>query len=95
VNMYYWNMLGFVALGLFLRKDRPPLGALLGLHAIFMFYYLYQHLNRGFSEGYAIAVCLAAWIATFAFFEWRAVKGRVGELIGLTPPPAAPKPAKS
>jgi hypothetical protein len=96
VNMYYWNMLGFVALGLYLRKDKPPLGALIGLHAILMFYYVYQHLNRGFSEGYAVAVCLCVWIAVFAWFEWRAVKGRVGELMGLGVLPADPaKPARA
>ncbi len=93
VNMYYWNMLGFVALSLFLRKDKPPLGALIGLHAILMFTYLYQHLNRGFSEGYAIAVCLCVWIATFAWFEWREIKGRVSELMGMKPTEAA-KPAR-
>ncbi len=92
VNMYYWNMLGFLALGLFLRKEKPPLGALLGLHAIFMFYYLYQHLNRGFSEGYAVAVCLCAWIIVFAAFEYRAVKGRINELLGLAP---APEPVRA
>lgn len=96
VNMYYWNMLGFVALGLYLRKERPPLGALIGLHAILMFYYVYQHLNRGFSEGYAVAVCLCAWLIAFAYFEWREVKGRVGELIGLSKPAAEEtKPARA
>ena len=97
VNMYYWNMLGFLAMGLYLRKERPPLGALLGLHAILMFYYLYQHLNRGFSEGYAVAVCLCAWIATFAFFEWRQIRGHVAELMGLGPAPVveAQKPARA
>ncbi len=83
VNMYYWNMLGFVALGLFLRKERPPLGALIGLHAIVMFYFLYQHLNRGFTEGYAIAVCLTAWILVFAAYEYREIKGQVRTLLGF------------
>jgi hypothetical protein len=90
VNMYYWNMLGFVALGLYLRKERPPLGALLGLHFIFMVFYLYQHLNRGFSEGYAVAVLICLWLITFAAFEWREVKGRFAELVGLKSAPAAP-----
>jgi hypothetical protein len=95
VNMYYWNMLGFLALGLVLRKDKPPLGALIGLHAILIFYYVYQHLNRGFSEGYAVAVCLCAWIITFAWFEYRAVKGRISELVGLSPVPEDAKPARA
>lgn len=95
VNMYYWNMLGFVALGLYLRKERPPLGALIGLHVILMFYYVYQHLNKGFSEGYAVATLLCLWIATFAWFEWREIKGRVAELIGLKPAAEEPKPARA
>ena len=94
VNMYYWNMLGFLALGLFLRKERPPLGALLGLHFIFIVYYLYVHLNRGFSEGYAVAVMLCVWLITFAAFEWRELKSQFAELVGLKPAAAAP-PARA
>lgn len=94
VNMYYWNMLGFLALGLFLRKERPALGALLGLHFIFMVYYLYVHLNRGFSEGYAVAVMLCVWLLTFAAFEWRGVRGHLAELVGFKPAPAPP-PARA
>lgn len=75
VNMYYWNMFGLLALGLFLRagpsdpKGRPALGALIGLQAIFGFYYLHQHLNRGYTEGYAMGVLIAAGIVAFAAFE--------------------------
>ena len=95
VNMYYWNMLGFLALGLFLRKERPALGALLGLHFILIVYYLYVHLNRGFSEGYAVAVMLCVWLITFAAFEWRELKGQFAGLIGLRPPASAPPPARA
>ena len=49
-------------------------------------------INRGFSEGYAVAVLLSVLIAAFAWSEWRAVKGTVGELVGLRPAPA-PLPA--
>jgi len=73
VNMYYWNMLGLMALGLMLRKDRhrPALALLVGLHVTFMFFYLYQHLNRGFSEGYAVAMLLALLIVVTGLWEWR------------------------
>jgi xanthosine utilization system XapX-like protein len=73
VNMYYWNMLGLLALGLFLRRERSPpaLALLVGLQVILMFYYLYQHLNRGFTEGFAVATLLAAAIAATGLWEWR------------------------
>ncbi|MBL8956512.1 MAG: DUF2029 domain-containing protein [Myxococcaceae bacterium] len=83
VNAYYWNMLGLVALGLALREgQKPALGALIGLHAMFMTYYLYVHTNRGMSEGYMVALQLLLLIAVFAFFEYRAVKAELMELFG-------------
>jgi hypothetical protein len=76
VNMYYWNMLGFLALGLLLRSERPQqrsaFGMLIGLHVVFMTYYLYQHLNRGLTEGYAVAWMLTALIIGTAIAEFRA-----------------------
>jgi hypothetical protein len=81
VNMYYWNMLGLMALGLMLRSERPKqraaFGMLLGLHVVFMVFYLYQHLNRGLTEGYAVAWMLTALIIGAASGElrsWRAAK---------------------
>jgi len=73
VNMYYWNMLGLLAMGLMLRKDRqrPALALLIGLHVIFMFFYLYQHLNRGFAEGFAVASLLAMLVLVTGLWEWR------------------------
>jgi hypothetical protein len=71
VNMYYWNMLGLMAMGLALRKERPPFAMLLGLHGVFMVFYLYQHLNRGFSEGYAVAWLMTVGIAAAAWYEWK------------------------
>lgn len=73
VNMYYWNMFGLLALGLAMRAERqkPALGMLIGLHAIFMVFYLYQHLNRGLTEGYAVAWMLCALIIGTAWWEWR------------------------
>lgn len=76
VNMYYWNMLGFLALGLLLRSERPvqrpAFGMLIGLHVTFMVFYLYQHLNRGLTEGYAVAWMLAVLIIGTALAELRA-----------------------
>ena len=73
VNMYYWNMLGLLALGLLLRSERPnqkpAFALLLGLHVMFMTYYLYQHLNRGLTEGYAVAWVLTALIIGTAVAE--------------------------
>lgn len=84
VNMYYWNMLGLMAMGLALRKERPPFAMLIGLHFIFMVFYLYQHLNRGASEGYAVAWMLAVGIIGAAWYEWRDAKKA-----------AAPQPVKA
>jgi NO-binding membrane sensor protein with MHYT domain len=72
VNMYYWNMLGLLALGLMLRRDRdkPALALLIGLHGTFMFFYLYQHLNRGLTEGFAVAVLLAGLIIGCGAWAW-------------------------
>ena len=67
--------------------------ALLGLHAIFAFGYLHQHLNRGLTEGYALAVLICVWIIGFTWLEWRQLKGQVNELLGLKPsPPASTAP---
>lgn len=71
VNMYYWNMLGLMAMGLAMRKERPPFAMLIGLQFIFMVFYLYQHLNRGGSEGYAVAWMMAVGIAAAAWYEWK------------------------
>ncbi|MHB8874066.1 MAG: hypothetical protein ACYC8T_10305 [Myxococcaceae bacterium] len=65
VNMYYWHMLGLAALGLFLRKERPPLFTLLGLHAVLAIFYLNQHLGHGNSEPYLVALLLSSGIAAF------------------------------
>lgn len=71
VNMYYWNMLGLMAMGLAMRKERPPFAMLLGLHGVLAFFYLYQHFNRGVSEGFAVAWLLAAGIIAAAWYERR------------------------
>jgi hypothetical protein len=72
VNMYYWNMLGLMALGLVARGDeqKPALGLLVGTHVLFMVFYLYQHLNRGLTEGYAVAWLMAALIIVTAAWEY-------------------------
>jgi uncharacterized membrane protein len=89
VNMYYWNMLGLLAMGLVLRKDRqrPALALLIGLHVIFMFFYLYQHLNRGLTEGFAVASLLALLVALTGLWEWRTVAAQAANDPSPVPPP--------
>ncbi len=87
VNMYYWNMLGLLALGLSLRKDRPPFAGLVALHLPFILFYVYQHLNRGFAEGYTVALCLLGWVLLVSALEWRESKGLVRPLLGIAAPP--------
>lgn len=69
VNAYYWNMLGLTALGLaarqFARGDRLSAG-LFALHVVWAAYYLYQHLNAGYAEGYFVAVLLLATLVVWA-----------------------------
>ena len=50
--MYYWSMLGLLALGLTLRKDRPSFAVLLGLPVTLGALYFFQHLNHGHAEGF-------------------------------------------
>jgi hypothetical protein len=92
VNMYYWNMLGFTALGLALRKERPPFFALLGLNVILGLYYLYQHTNHGFSEAYFVAVLLCVWVIGFGVSELIALRARGFQT--LLAAAAAPSPPK-
>jgi hypothetical protein len=44
---------------------------LIGLQLIMMFFYLYQHLNRGMTEGFAVAELLCVLIAGVCAWEWR------------------------
>lgn len=78
VNMYYWNMLGLLALGLTLRAAKPAqrqsFVLLIGLHVIFMVFYLYQHLNRGLTEGYAVAWLLTVLVAGVSVSEGMALR---------------------
>lgn len=76
VNMYYWNMLGLLAMGLAMRKERPPLGLLLGLYAIFCVFFLYQHTNNGYFEGYLVALLLTGLVIGVALAEWTQVRPR-------------------
>ncbi len=86
VNMYYWNMLGLLAMGLALRAERPnqrpALGMLIGLHVIFMVFYLYQHLNRGLTEGYAVAWLIT--VLTIATAAWELRVTRRSEMVDST-----------
>jgi lipopolysaccharide export LptBFGC system permease protein LptF len=84
--MYYWNMLGLLAMGLALRAERPnqrpALGMLIGLHVIFMVFYLYQHLNRGLTEGYAVAWLIT--VLTIATAAWELRVTRRSEMVDST-----------
>ncbi len=81
VNMYYWNMLGLLALGLVLRvqrpNQRPAFALLIGLHVIFMVQYLYQHLNRALTEGYAVAWMLCVLLVATAVWEHRTTRAEL------------------
>jgi hypothetical protein len=89
VNMYYWNMLGLTAMGLALRNDRTAFAMQLGLHGIFAFFYLYQHTNHGYAEGFAVATLLGLGILAAAGYELFALKGRWAEYLQ---PSAVSKP---
>jgi hypothetical protein len=83
-NMYYWNMMGLLALGLMRREgQKPALGALMGLCGIYMTYYLYEHTNHGFSEGYAVALLLCFWMMAFTYFEYRTLKAELTDLVSM------------
>jgi hypothetical protein len=81
VNAYYWNMLALTALAWAAREltgERDRLIPLIGLHALLAWFYLYQHLNHGYAEGYFVGllllVLLVAWAVTTL---WR-LRGSVG-----------------
>jgi hypothetical protein len=68
VNAYYWNMLGLTALvwaGAQLERRRLSV-PLVGVHAIWGAYYLYQHLDMGFAEGYFVALLLLGLLVVWA-----------------------------
>jgi fumarate reductase subunit C/uncharacterized membrane protein YeaQ/YmgE (transglycosylase-associated protein family) len=71
VNMYYWNMMGLLALGLASRREKHFFLMLLGFFGAFITYYTYQHLNRGFAEGYLISLIIAVLAVVVAALEWR------------------------
>jgi hypothetical protein len=75
VNAYYWNMLMLPALAWSAREEDDRLMPLLGLHAMLMWFYVYQHLGHGFAEGYFVGllllVLLVAW-SVLSMRPWRA-----------------------
>lgn len=62
VNAYYWNMLALMALAW--TRARRTL-ALVSLHAVLIWFYVYQHLNHGWAEGYVVGLLLF-----FLVFIW-------------------------
>jgi hypothetical protein len=79
VNAYYWNMLLLPALAWTARPKQDRLVPLLGLHAMLMWFYVYQHLGHGFAEGYFVGllmlVLLVAW-SVLSMRPWRASASR-------------------
>jgi hypothetical protein len=68
VNAYYWNMLALPALAWSLREfdgRRGRLAPLLFLHVLLIWFYVYQHLNHGFAEGYFVGVLMLALLLVY------------------------------
>lgn len=74
LNMYYWNMLALLALGLASRAGKHFFLMLLAFFGAYITYYTYQHLNRGSSEGYVLALLFTAFTLAVAVAEWRDAK---------------------
>lgn len=73
VNAYYWNMLALPALAWGLREvdgRRGRLMPLIGLHVILIWFYIYQHLNHGFAEGYFIGLLLFVLLFVYTWNAW-------------------------
>lgn len=73
VNAYYWNMLMLPALAWGLREAdgrRGRLVPLLGLHVILIWFYIYQHLNHGFAEGYFVGLLMFVMIFVYTWNAW-------------------------
>jgi hypothetical protein len=73
VNAYYWNMLAFLALAWSTRPSR--LVPLIGLHVLLCWFYIYQHLNHGFAEGYFVGLMMLMLLIVWAVVSirsWRA-----------------------
>jgi len=74
VNAYYWNMLALPALIWALRESlgkRGSLAPLIALHATFACFYLYQHFNRGYAEGYFVGLLLLFVTSIWLLSMWR------------------------
>jgi hypothetical protein len=68
VNAYYWNMLALTGLALAARQARSgrlSVG-LIALHGVWAAYYVYQHLNWRFAEGYFVALLLLGTMLAWA-----------------------------
>jgi hypothetical protein len=83
VNAYYWNMLALTALAWAARKPTGPsddrLAPLLGLHAMLITFYVYQHLGHGFAEGYFVGVMMLALLIGWSVLSmgpWRVSASR-------------------
>jgi hypothetical protein len=80
VNAYYWNMLALTALAWTAREQLfatrgGRLWPLLGVHALLITFYVYQHLGHGFAEGYFVGVMMLALLVGWSVISmgpWRA-----------------------
>jgi hypothetical protein len=75
VNAYYWNMLALPALAWSAREQagkRDRLVPLVGLHLLLAWFYLYQHLNHGYSECYFVGFMMMLLIVAYSVSaSWR------------------------
>jgi hypothetical protein len=71
VNAYYWNMLMLPALAWMARGKNDRLLPLLGLHAILIWFYVYQHLSHGFAEGYFVGLLLLVLLIGWSVLSMR------------------------
>ena len=79
VNAYYWNMMMLPALAWMARPKIDRLLPLLGLHAMLMWFYVYQHLGHGFAEGYFVGLLMLALLVAWSVVSmgpWRASASR-------------------
>jgi hypothetical protein len=78
VNAYYWNMLMLPALAWMARGKNDRLLPLLGLHAMLIWFYVYQHLQHGYAEGYFMGLLMLANLVLWSVLSmrpWRTSSG--------------------
>ena len=82
VNAYYWNMLALPGLVWGVRAlagRRGFLAPLVFLHVALAGFYLFQHFNRGYAEGYAGGLCLLLLTLLWCATGWTRTPSRLDE----------------